>query len=204
MTKREQERLARQEGMLRDLGFTADECDALRRISRTLRRWFTLECGSGNDRGSWAIERDDNGDGPPFMVRHHYTHQYRVTCLDDHGVRILATSRRFSSFQDAQNYAATVAGAREPKVESCDTVSRTRIADRERGARRRLAAIVAARNTRESCPICTVQRATCPHASVTVYVQTDPRGAALYLIRPGDVLDGGDVASYYTRGVCVY
>lgn len=35
-------------------------------------------------------------------------------------------------------------------------------------------------------------------------VQTDPRGAALYILRPGDVSDGADVSSCYTRGICIY
>lgn len=35
------------------------------------------------------------------------------------------------------------------------------------------------------------------------YHQTDPRGCALYLIRPGDVPAGADVSGYYSRGVAV-
>jgi hypothetical protein len=72
-----------------------------------------------------------------------------------------------------------------------DPRSRSRIADRETGALRRLAAIMAARNSRES-------------VALSHYVQTDPRGAALYIIRPGDVPAGADVGSYYSRGICVY
>jgi hypothetical protein len=33
----------------------------------TLRNWFELECGTGDDRVSRSIEREDNGDGRPFM-----------------------------------------------------------------------------------------------------------------------------------------
>ena len=36
------------------------------------------------------------------------------------------------------------------------------------------------------------------------YVQGDPRGAALYLLRPGDVPAGADADAYYSRGVAVY
>lgn len=61
----------------------------------------------------------------------------------------------------------------------------TPIADREAGALRRLSKIMAGR-------------------LVSFYVQTDPRGAALYILRPGDVPPGADPASYYTRGICVY
>ena len=32
----------------------------------------------------------------------------------------------------------------------------------------------------------------------------DPRGAALYLLRPGDVPVGQDASAYYSRGVVVY
>lgn len=36
------------------------------------------------------------------------------------------------------------------------------------------------------------------------YVQGDPRGAALYILRPGDVPAGQDVDSCYSRGLAVY
>ena len=61
-----------------------------------------------------------------------------------------------------------------------------RIADRETGALKRLAAIMAR------------------YPSLSSYVQTDPRGAALYILRPGDVPEGADVDSYYSRGIAVY
>lgn len=65
--------------------------------------------------------------------------------------------------------------------------SRTRspVADREAGALRRLQKIMEGR-------------------PLSYFVQTDPRGAALYILRPGDVPDGLSVDSCYTRGVCVY
>lgn len=58
--------------------------------------------------------------------------------------------------------------------------------DRERGALKRLAAIMAR------------------YPALQSYVQGDPRGCALYLLRPGDVPAGEDVGSYYSRGVAVY
>jgi hypothetical protein len=58
--------------------------------------------------------------------------------------------------------------------------------DRERGALKRLGAIMASR----------------PH--LTAYIQGDPRGAALYILRPDDVPAGKPADSYYTRGICVY
>jgi hypothetical protein len=36
------------------------------------------------------------------------------------------------------------------------------------------------------------------------YVQGDPRGAALYILRPGDVREGADVSSCYSNGIAVY
>ena len=79
-----------------------------------------------------------------------------------------------------------------------DSTTRTRIADRETGARKRLAAIVERRNSSTDAMLTT------DFHRVRYYVQTDPRGAALYILRPGDVPDDGDVSSYYTRGICVY
>lgn len=38
---------------------------------------------------------------------------------------------------------------------------------------------------------------------LTVYVQGDPRGCALYLLRPGDVPEGKDAGAYYNRGIAV-
>jgi len=130
--------------VLQSVGFSADDAAALRRISMTLQRWYELECGNGNDRGSWAIERDDNGDGPAFMVHHHYLHG-----------------------------------------RGKDYTTRTKIADRERGALNRLAAIM--KN----------------YPTLSHYVQTDPRGASLYILRPGDVPAGEKAESYYSRGIVV-
>ena len=62
----------------------------------------------------------------------------------------------------------------------------SRIADRETGAKKRLASIMAR------------------YPTLQVYIQGDPRGAALYILRPGDVPEGGEVDSYYSRGVAVY
>lgn len=146
MNKRERERLTAQENTLVSLGFTIDEADTLRRVSRTLRRWHELECGI--DAG--VIERDDATNKP---------------------------------------YWVTESGRRWP------------VPDRERGALRRLGRVIGHRNTR-------VWAASDAHAvhvhAVHPYIQTDPRGAALYILRPGDVPPGSDPASCYTRGICVY
>ena len=66
------------------------------------------------------------------------------------------------------------------------TGTRTPIADREGGARRRLKTLMAR------------------YPQLTPYIQTDPRGVALYLLRPGDVPKGEKLESYYSRGIGVY
>lgn len=63
---------------------------------------------------------------------------------------------------------------------------RYRIADREAGAKRRLARIMAA------------------HPELSSYIQGDPRGCALYILRPGDVPEGKEPDAYYSRGIPVY
>lgn len=65
------------------------------------------------------------------------------------------------------------------------------VPDLEAGARKRLAAILSARNERET-------------VALSVYIQTDPRGAALYILRPGDIPEGLEAASCYLRGICAY
>jgi hypothetical protein len=61
-----------------------------------------------------------------------------------------------------------------------------RVADREAGALVRLQRIMDA------------------HKPLSAYVQGDPRGCSLYIIRPGDVPEGANVDGYYSRGIAVY
>ena len=119
----------------RGISLSFDEVNTLRRAQLTLQRWAELECGDGNDYGSWAIERDENGEGAPYMVHHHYRHG-----------------------------------------NGKDTVSRTRIADREAGALRRV-------------------RHICAYHKLDFFHQTDPRGCALY------VSNERLTDSNYTKGV---
>ena len=67
------------------------------------------------------------------------------------------------------------------------TMQRTPIPDREGGALRRLTALMKTYRRRF-------------HA----YVQGDPRGAALYLVRRKDVPKGERLHGYYTRGIAIY
>lgn len=62
----------------------------------------------------------------------------------------------------------------------------TRLSDRERGAMARLKVIMA------------------NYPTLSYYIQGDPRGAALYILRPGDVRDGASPDSCYTNGIAVY
>lgn len=59
------------------------------------------------------------------------------------------------------------------------------IPDKETGAKKRLAAIIAR------------------YPMLRAYIQGDPRGCALYILRPGDVPDGCSDDSYYSRGIAV-
>src|SRR4051812_10638325 len=77
--------------------------------------------------------------------------------------------------------------------------------DRETGAKKRLAAILDRCNQARRDGTAQINTdARDPREPLAAYIQTDPRGAALYIIRPGDVPAGASVESYYTRGVCIY
>lgn len=79
-----------------------------------------------------------------------------------------------------------------------------RIPDRETGARKRLAAIVAACNARRTDPQPEVDEEYSYSRPLSAYIQGDPRGAALYILRPGDVPEGESADAYYSRGIAVY
>lgn len=70
----------------------------------------------------------------------------------------------------------------------CDAMSGHRYPTRdlETGARKRLAKIMSR------------------YPTLRAYVQGDPRGAALYILRPGDVPEGENVDCCYSRGIAVY
>ena len=60
------------------------------------------------------------------------------------------------------------------------------VPDRDKGARKRLAKIMAA------------------YPTLQAYVHGDPRGAALFILRPGDVPVGADIDAHYNHGIAVY
>ena len=131
MTRKEAERQTRQNDILRQLGFTYDEAESLRRISMALHNWHERE--------------NDDGTGRAFWLNNNSGHRYQIP-------------------------------------------------DRETGARKRLGKIMERVNGERNES----------DGDLTAYIQGDPRGAALYIIRPGDVPAGADVGAYYNRGICVY
>lgn len=60
------------------------------------------------------------------------------------------------------------------------------IPDKETGAIKRLQAIIN------------------QYSDLTYFIQGDPRGAALYILRPKDVPVGESIDAYYSRGIAVY
>ena len=170
MNRRDAERITLQSIALRELGFTRDEAESLRRISMTLRRWHEHECNGTIQRGEDGVARG-----------------YRVNA-------------RFLDPNDPRYWYS--------------------VPDRERGAKKRLAAILKARNNRDveggrvqvgpdrvlyvhfgegAGPFLTRKV-----SILSPYIQTDPRGAALYILRPGDVPEGQSADACYSRGICVY
>lgn len=128
------------------LGIQYQDAETLRRIAMTLRNWFELECGTGDGRVTRSIERDENGDGKPFM---------RVQYMGGDGKWV---DRRYP------------------------------VADRETGAKKRLAKVMEPYKRR-----------------LAVYIQGDPRGASLHILRKGkDIKKGESLDSIYNRGVAVY
>jgi len=76
--------------------------------------------------------------------------------------------------------------ARARYLQANDSRAWSIIPDREKGALNRLGNIMA------------------KYPDLKPYVQTDPRGASLYILRPNDVPEGKDASAYYTRGIVVY
>ncbi len=66
-----------------------------------------------------------------------------------------------------------------------ETMRRYPVADREKGALKRLAAIMAG------------------HPELLAYHQTDCRGCMVYILKRSDIADGARIDSVYTRGMAV-
>ena len=146
-----------------DAGIDLDDAIALRKIAMTLHRWHELECGDSNDYASWCIVR-----GKPERAIDANGKAHRNFIYDDAGKPYI--EKHLHSETHARY---------EP------------IADREAGALRRLARIMA------------------KYPELVAYVQTDPRGAPLYIIRRADLPGGPQpqghlVEEHYNRGIAVY
>jgi len=72
------------------------------------------------------------------------------------------------------------------RVHKENKARRYRIPDRERGAEKRLKKIMAR------------------YPGFIAYHQPDCRGAALYILRPSDILPDQPIDSYYSRGIAVF
>jgi len=142
MNKREQQEQQWMLDSLRRAGIESEDLQPLRRISMTLHRWFELECGTGNDRVTESVERDEETDKP---------------------------------FRRVQYMGAT--GWIDKRYP---------IADKEKGAIKRL----------------DVLRAKYP--AFVFYVQSDPRGCALYAVPVASIGEGEHIESIYTRGIAIY
>lgn len=137
-------------GTLNRAGISPVHAIALRRIAMTLHNWHEKECGSSDNRKSWAIERDEVTD-TPYIVEHWH----------------VKAAPGGSLYSNTNTY-------------------RRRIPDLEKGALKRLDAIMS------------------QYPDLSYYIQTDPRGAPLYILRKGDIPEGKDVDAYYSNGLAVY
>lgn len=72
---------------------------------------------------------------------------------------------------------------------------RQSIPDREGGAKKRLAKIMGDFNMR---------REDIGYEPFSCFINTDPRGVALYILRPGDIPEGESVHAYYGRGIPIF
>jgi len=155
-TKREWEATSRMVAQLTAAGISYEDAWQLRRISMTLQRWFEGECGNSDTYGSWCIVRG---------AKH----------------RAVGSSQAsFAHDDDGTPFLERIAHQEPPRT------TYEAIPDRERGARLRLAKIMA------------------KYPALKTFIQGDPRGCALYVLREGDIPEGADVSSCYTRGIAVH
>ena len=101
----------------------------------------------------------------------------------DRLLRIEKTLHRWHEYE-CNGYIQRDEQTEKPYVVHNYTGNRYPYPDKEKGALRRLAEILEGKN-------------------VTHYQQGDPRGCALYLLRPTDVPEGKSPCAYYSRGIAV-
>lgn len=102
--------------------------------------------------------------------------------------RIAMTLSRWYELECGTDAGAVERDETTGKVTWRDAVTGLRYpcADRETGALKRLAATMS------------------KYPTLGFYVQSDPRGHSLFILRPGDVPAGADADAHYSNGVAVY
>lgn len=123
----------------------------------------------------------------------------------EHLRRISNTLRRWYELECGTDYGCICRDDETDKPYWLDAFTGRRtyaIPDREKGAIKRLDKIITARNERHY--VVNTDYYGLIRNDLAYYLQTDPRGAALYILRPGDVPPGENADAYYSRGVCVY
>lgn len=154
-------------------GFLPHEIESLFRIERTLHRWHELECGT--DAGH--IERGESR-AVCTQCGHKWTGETALT----HNCPACGDCAPLRTRDDGK---PRFYNARARYVDPHDPRAWNVIPDLEAGAQKRLAAIMAS------------------HPDCAACVQGDPRGCALYILRPGDVPAGKSPSAYYNRGIAV-
>lgn len=148
------------------LGISMPDADQLRRIAMTLHRWHEMECGDGNDYSSWCIVRGKAAKREFYRDPETQAGAWRTVGefeYDDNGAPYI--ERHIHSEKSGK-----------ARYES--------IPDRERGALKRLATIMAR------------------YPALASYVQGDPRGASLYILDRATTPQPYD--QFYSRGVAVH
>lgn len=113
----------------------------------------------------------------------HRWHERECGSSDDYKSVCLVRGRRQL---DGLEYADDGAPFEEIHMHNRSRPLYVSVPDLERSAQKRIASILAR------------------YPGLQAYVQTDPRGCALYVLRPGDIPAGADVSSCYSRGLAVY
>jgi hypothetical protein len=175
MRNTKRNRLAHLTNTLCNLGFALGEVETLLSVERGLQRWHELECGTGDDKMSVSVEREESFALCTQCGHRFYGHAAEEencpSCGDCAPIRKKATGKPMRRVQYR---------GRDGKWVDRKTPCR----DMEKANLRRLSRVMEGK-------------------SVRAYVQGDPRGCALYILRPGDVPQGGDPNAYYSRGIPV-
>jgi len=211
-TKAEWEATSRMVNALTQAGVTYEDAWALRKISMTLQRWFEGECGNSDIYGSWCIVRGAQHKAPAeWAIKNAsgawWDGEMWTANTPKHPLKLYTSTEKaaFEAFGIPDDTFETAewidcAACRRDFVHNDDGTPfikfhphqgppqprYTPIPDREKGARKHLAKIMA------------------KYPNLRTYIQSDPRGCALYVLRPGDVPSGEDVSGYYSRGVAVH